>query len=70
MQEQITRLLQQFHLPAYIWNIILIAAAIILGLLIKFFLFLAYKLKPKNHTEYSVFYSVVQHLGSPINFYY
>lgn len=69
MQEQITRLLQQFNLHPYIWNIVLIAAAIILGLLIKFLLFLAYKLKPKNKTEYSVFYSVVTHMGRPVNFF-
>jgi small-conductance mechanosensitive channel len=69
MQEQITRLLQQYHLHPYVWNIILISAAIILGLLIKFFLFLVYKLKPKNKTEYSIFYSVVTNLGLPINFF-
>src|SRR5688572_16387727 len=69
MQEQITRLLQQYHLHPYVWNIILITIAIILGLLIKFFLFLTYKLKPKNKTEYSVFYSVVTNMGRPINFF-
>jgi small-conductance mechanosensitive channel len=69
MQEQISELLRQYRLEPYVWNIILISAAVILGLLIKAILFIVNKLQPKDHTEYSIFYSVVKHLGTPVNFF-
>lgn len=69
MQEQISELLRQYRLEPYLWNIILISSAILLGLLIKFIIFVLYRLQPKDKMGYSIFYSVVKHMGAPVNFF-
>lgn len=69
MQEEITRLLQRLHLPYYTWNLIIIAAAIVIGLLIKGLLSLFAHFKAKQSKEYSFLRSAIQNLGTPFNFF-
>jgi small-conductance mechanosensitive channel len=69
MQEQISELLRQYKLQPFVWDIILISTAVLLGLFIKAVLFIIYKLQPKDRVGYSMFFSVVKNLGGPINFF-
>ena len=69
MQKKIAQLLQQLNLPPIVWNIAIVAIAIIAGLLIKLLLALFVKEKAAKQSRYSFFHSMLRHLGRPLNYF-
>lgn len=55
-------------LPPYLWNLILIAGAVIIGLILKFVLVRLIIFYRKKQ-EYSTFYSIIKHLGNPLTWF-
>jgi len=70
MNEYVTRLLRQWDLSTVSWNLILLGAAILLGLLLKGILaiFVGNKAK-EEQTRFSFFRSLIQYLGKPISYF-
>ncbi|TKK68514.1 mechanosensitive ion channel family protein [Ilyomonas limi] len=64
MLEDIIDYLQQ--LPPVLWNLVLVAAAILSGLLLRFILSLLLKQKTKAE-DYSLYRSIIRRLGPPFN---
>lgn len=67
-------MLDRFHnlsaqIPAYIWNIIVFALAVLSGLLIKYLISWSLHLYYNKGTNFSLFKSVVRHLGVPFNYF-
>src|SRR3712207_3920490 len=69
MQEQITDLLNRFHLSDYTWNIILIGLSLVAGFFIRIILGLFFRKKADETNKFSFFKSVIRHLGTPVNFF-
>jgi small-conductance mechanosensitive channel len=70
MQEQVTKLLEQFDIPYWGWNLIIIGSSLLLGLLIKLAMSLLIKKRAKDSqtsSEFSFFQSILRHLGQPFN---
>lgn len=56
------------QIPPYLWNLILIAAATITGLILKFVLLRLKRHEFKN-TDYSAIRSIIKHLSSPVTWF-
>lgn len=69
MQQQIARFLQQLQVQPFVWNIILIAIAIVAGLLIKALLAIFVKKKTTEASRFRLFYALLRHLGQPLNYF-
>lgn len=69
MQEQITQWLRQWRLDPWAWNLILIGAALLLGLVIRLLLSLFIRKKAEETRQFSLFYSLLQHLGRPFSWF-
>jgi len=54
--------------PAWLWNLSVIGAALLLGLILRLALTLVLRYY-KNRHDYSVFKSIITHLGRPLNFF-
>jgi small-conductance mechanosensitive channel len=70
MQEQVSEFLQQFELPVWAWNLIIIGASLLLGILINLvFSWLLRRNVSKNQdvAEYSFFQSLITRLSQPLN---
>lgn len=70
MQEQVSRLLQELQLPPWTWNLIIIGSALLLGLLVKVIVSMLLRKtvnKSQSETEYSLFQSLINRLGQPLN---
>lgn len=70
MQEQVAKLLQEWNIPYWVWNIIIFCAAVLFGLLLKLILSFFLKKKARNSqssSEYSFFQSLLRRLGWPLN---
>jgi small-conductance mechanosensitive channel len=70
MQEQIAKLLQELQIPHWVWNLLIIGASVLLGLMLSLILSLiARKKANEKHDllEYSLFHSVIRRLGLPVN---
>lgn len=70
MQEQVTKLLEQFGIPYWGWNLIIIGSSLLLGLLIKLAMSLFVKKKARDSqtsSEFSFFQSILRRLGHPFN---
>jgi small-conductance mechanosensitive channel len=70
MQEQVTKLLEQFGIPYWGWNLIIIGSSLLLGFLIKLAMSLLIKKRAKDSqtsSEFSFFQSILRHLGQPFN---
>lgn len=70
MQQQIAQFLKDLHVQPFVWNIILIAIAIVAGLLIKLLISLFVKKKTKDAGRFNFFYSFFRHLGKPLNYFF
>ncbi|RFM29138.1 mechanosensitive ion channel family protein [Deminuibacter soli] len=57
------------HLPDYLWNLMLIAGAILVGLIIKWLLAITIKFLYAKKGEYSLTRSIIKHLGKPVNYF-
>ena len=58
------------HLPDLIWDVILAAVAIVIGLIVKFMLSLLLKKKPKDgRPSFSVTRSILSRLGKPFSYF-
>ena len=62
MTEQIQSL--SGHIPPYLWNIIILVAAIAIGLLLKFII-IRLMVYYQKRSDYSTFKSIITHLGKP-----
>src|SRR5688500_5724808 len=70
MQEQVTKFLQEINIPYWSWNLFIIGASLLFGLVISLILSLVVKKKAKNSqssSEYSFFQSLLRRLGLPLN---
>jgi small-conductance mechanosensitive channel len=62
--------LAQFNrLPAYLWDGILVALAIIIGLIVKFMLSLLLRRKPRNKPAFSFSRSLLNRLSKPFSYF-
>src|SRR5580704_4058437 len=62
--------LAQFsQLPAYLWDAILVALAIIIGLIVKFMLSLLLRRKPRNKPAFSFSRSLLNRLSKPFSYF-
>src|SRR3981081_3225778 len=63
--------LSQFdHFPDFVWNCILAAVAIVIGLVLKFMLSLLLRKKPADgKTAFSVTRSILARLGKPFSYF-
>lgn len=69
MQEDIKKLLEEWNLHPYLWNVILIGVAIIIGLIIKGIIsFLAHQ-KAKKGKDYSLIRSTIKFIGTPLSYF-
>jgi small-conductance mechanosensitive channel len=68
MNEYITDLLRRWHLSPAIWNIILLAGAILLGLILRILLGLFFKKKAEESGRFSFFNSFFYHVGQPLGY--
>lgn len=69
MQEQIKQLLQRLNIPFWAWNLIIIVASLLLGLLLSFVMSLFVRKKAsdsQNSSRYSFFQSLLRRLGVPL----
>jgi small-conductance mechanosensitive channel len=69
MQEYISDLLRQWHLPKSYWNVILIAVAIILGIIIKTVLSYFIRRNAAAGKEFSLVHSIITHMGGPLSYF-
>lgn len=70
MQEQVAKFLQEFGIPHWGWNLLIVGASLLLGLLIKLILSLFVKRKAKDSqttADFSFFQSILIRLGQPFN---
>jgi small-conductance mechanosensitive channel len=68
MQEQITEWLEQLHLPAYALNLLLAGGAVLPGLLLYGILTLLARRASYRKEGFSLFRSLLVHLGTPLSF--
>jgi small-conductance mechanosensitive channel len=57
------------HIPPIVWNLIIVATAIIVGLVIKFIVTRLFKIYAKKETYYSFFRSIIVNLGKAITYF-
>jgi small-conductance mechanosensitive channel len=57
------------RLPAYLWNIVLIGSAILIGVIVKFLLAFFIRYFFAKDTEYSVTRSILKRLGKPVTYF-
>ena len=72
MQEQVRILLERLNLPYWAWNLIIVGASILLGILIRLFLSLLLRKKAESAhdaSRFSLFKSLIRRLGVPFNFF-
>ena len=64
------QILDQFdHLPDYIWDAILTAVAIVIGLIVKFMLSLVLRRKPRGTPHFSATRAILSRLGKPMSYF-
>ncbi|WP_121356296.1 mechanosensitive ion channel family protein [Flavisolibacter nicotianae] len=68
MQKIVTDLLRQWNLNPYVWNFLLIAAALLVGVAVSFFLRLFIRQKTGTEMKFSLVQSLLRHLSSPVAF--
>lgn len=56
-------------LPDYLWNLLLVAGAILTGLIIKWLLAIILRLIYRKKDEYSLPRSIIKHLGRPVSYF-
>jgi hypothetical protein len=57
------------HLPSIVWNVMIAAVAILIGLMIKFIVTRLFKFYAKKEESYSFFRSVIVNLGKAITYF-
>ena len=64
------QLLDQFdHFPDFVWDAILTAVAIVIGLILKFLLSLLLKRKPRGAPQFSATRAILSRLGQPMSYF-
>ena len=56
------------QMPAWVWNLLVFGAAIVIGLVIKFIITILLR-HYKNVSSYSVLKSILTHLGKPLDYF-
>jgi small-conductance mechanosensitive channel len=69
MQQQIERLLNQWNLHPWVWNLILAGLALVAGLLIRLLLVVFVRKKAEEERRFSFFHSLLRYMGQPLNFF-
>jgi small-conductance mechanosensitive channel len=67
MQKIVSDFLEQWHLHPYVWNLILSAAAILLGLIISWLLSLFIKKQKGKELQFNLAQSLLKHLTAPVS---
>ena len=70
MQEQVAKLLREFQIPYWAWNLLILGASLLLGLILSLILSLLARKKgfqKQDVLEYSLFHSLIRRLGLPLN---
>jgi small-conductance mechanosensitive channel len=67
MQEYINELLRRWQLPSYIWNLLIVAASVLIGLLISLLLSLFVKKQKGDAEQVSFIQSLLRHLSRPVS---
>lgn len=67
MQQFVTDLLQRWHLHPYVWNLLLLGAAILLGLIISGLFSLFIKKQSGDEIRFSLAQSLLRHLTTPLS---
>lgn len=57
------------QLPDYLWNLLLIAGAVLIGLAVKYLLALVVRLLYAKKGEYSLTRSIIKNVGKPVNYF-
>ncbi|RYZ53126.1 MAG: mechanosensitive ion channel family protein, partial [Chitinophagaceae bacterium] len=68
MQKFVQDLLRQWDLPPYLWNILLIALAILAGMLLSALLSFFIRKKSEDRSQRGLVQSVLTHLTTPLSF--
>ena len=64
------QILEQFaHLPDFVWDAILTAVALVIGLIVKFMLSLLLRRKPKGAPHFSATRAILSRLGTPMSYF-
>ncbi len=66
MQKIVTDLLNEWNIHPYLWNLILFASSILLGLILSWLLSLFIKKQQGTPTEFRLLQSLLKHLKSPV----
>lgn len=69
MQEHVTELLRRWQLHPYVWNLMIVAGSILLGLLINLLLSLAVRSRKTNVNQTVLKRSFFRHLVMPLSFF-
>lgn len=69
MQEEVSQLLQQWNLSPWAWNVIIVGAAILLGVAIRLLLALFIRKNVADEGPFSFFRSFFRHLGTPLTYF-
>lgn len=69
MQEFIRDLLEQWNLSKPVWNLLLIAAALLIGLLCNTLISIFAKQKAAESAHFSLFRSFIEHLSTPLSYF-
>ncbi|MBD0297698.1 MAG: mechanosensitive ion channel [Flavisolibacter sp.] len=67
MQQYISDLLNKWHLPAWLWNTVIISASVLLGLLISFILSFFVKKDSGTVSRFILIQSGLKHLAKPLS---
>jgi small-conductance mechanosensitive channel len=57
------------HLPDFLWDILFVVTALLIGYLLKLLLTWLAKLSTKKKENFSIYHSAIQHLGKPFNYF-
>lgn len=68
MKEQFLQLMDRLDVPGWAWNFIVVLVSVVLGLLLKVLLSLFARRQAAQSDEFSLFHSLINHLGKPFNF--
>ena len=68
MQEYISQMLDNWGMPAWVWNMLVVIATVLLGLLLSWLLSLFAHKKTDTAEKFRLFQSAIRHLAKPISF--
>ena len=69
MDEQIDQLLVDWNLPPFLWNLLLLGVAIVIGLILKYIFQAFVHRQTKKNQSYSFIRTIINNLGKPLNYF-